>query len=468
MPVDTRVSYSTHAMSASPRVRRSLFALLMAIVGGFLAADRALAQGTGEGEGTQGIIQYRSDDPELPDRVPIEGAEIIVYEAELSAAGNEIVTVGAEAASGATDAEGRFSIDLPGAGDYAVELQIDSLPEGVELVDEDRQQLPLQLTTNQRKNVLFNLAEGDAASAIRGREGDSRVDRGARLLVEGIKFGLIIGMCAIGLSLIFGTTGLVNFAHSEMITLGAVLAYFFNVTIGIHLIPATVIAMVAGGIFGAGLDIGLWRPLRRRGAGLVAMMIISIGLAIALRYAILYQFGDRSQAYDDYAVQTETLFSLGPVNVIPKDAVMMVVGLAVLVGVSVALRVTKLGKAMRAVSDNPDLAASTGIDVNRIITLVWFLGGALVTLGGVFQGVSEQVNWQNGFQILLLVFAGVTLGGLGTDYGVIVGSIIVGAFIYLSTLFIAPELKNVGALLVLIVILMIRPQGIFGRKERIG
>jgi len=108
---------------------------------------------------------------------------------------------------------------------------------------------------------------------------------------------------------------------------------------------------------------------------------------------------------------------------------------------------------------------------------VWFMAGALVTLGAVFQGLSEQTQWLMGNQLLLLVFAAVTLGGLGTTYGAMVGSIVIGVFVYLSTVFvppgmdealIPPEMKNVGALVAMIVILMIKPQGIFGRRERIG
>ena len=148
------------------------------------------------------------------------------------------------------------------------------------------------------------------------------------------------------------------------------------------------------------------------------MMIISIGLAILLRYAILYQFGDRSRPFDDYAVQTEALSRSGPVSLVPKDvADHRRSASSCWWRSAMGLRLTKLGKAMRAVSDSSDLAASTGIDVNRIITTVWFLGGVLVTLGGVFVALSEQVNWLMGQQLLLLVFAGVTLGGLGTDFG---------------------------------------------------
>ncbi len=392
---------------------------------------------------------------------------MVVFTAVLDATG-AVAELGDEVGRATSGADGSWSVDLPGPGTYAVQLQLESLPEGVELVDETKQTLPLELTNGQRRSVLFNLAEGDAATAARDRESDGYLERGARLLVEGIKFGLIIGLCAVGLSLIYGTTGLVNFALSEQITLGAVLTFFFNVTLGIHLIPATILGMLAGGVFSAGLDRGLWRPLRARGSGLVAMMIVSIGLSIFLRYLILYQFGDRRRPYDQYAVQSDPLFTIGPVSIIPKDFLMIVISAGVLVSVALALKYTKIGKAMRAVSDNPDLAASTGIDVNKVITAVWFAAGVLVTLGGVFQGLSEQVQWLMGVQLLLLVFAGVTLGGLGTAFGAMVGSLIVGVFVFLSTLFIAPELKNVGALLVLILILMVRPQGIFGRKERIG
>jgi branched-chain amino acid transport system permease protein len=436
--------------------------VLLGVLATMFLGDLTAAQQ--DGAGVQGTLTYTPDGG--GDKVPAEGVTLTVYEAQLSADGRQVEELGESVGEATTDAEGAFSVDVPGPGDYAIELNADTLPEGVTLVDEDRQTLALRIGENQRRNVLFNLVEGEGGGG--GRQQASDFDRAARLFVEGIKYGLIIGMCAVGLSLIYGTTGLVNFAHSEMVTLGAVFAFFFNVTIGIQLIPAVILAMIAGGFFGAGLDLAIWRPLRRRGAGLIAMMIISIGLAIFLRYAILYQFGDRSQPFRDYAVQTEALITIGPVSLVPKDVVIIVVSVVVLVAVAMGLRLTKLGKAMRAVADSGDLAASTGIDVNRIITTVWFLGGTLATLGGVFVALSEQVNWLMGQQLLLLIFAGVTLGGLGTDFGAMAGSLIVGVLVYMSTLWLAPELRNVGALFVLIIILMIRPQGLFGRRERIG
>jgi branched-chain amino acid transport system permease protein len=127
-----------------------------------------------------------------------------------------------------------------------------------------------------------------------------------------------------------------------------------------------------------------------------------------------------------------------------------------------------MGKATRAVSDNPSLASSAGINVERVITFVWVLGAALAGLGGTLLGFTQQVSFQMGFQILLLIFAAVTLGGLGTIWGAIVGSLVVGLFLQLTTLVIPTELKSVGALLVLIVILLVRPYGLLGRRERVG
>ena len=129
---------------------------------------------------------------------------------------------------------------------------------------------------------------------------------------------------------------------------------------------------------------------------------------------------------------------------------------------------TRIGKATRAVSDNPALAASSGIDVERVISVVWIAGAGLAGLAGVMLGLSQQVTYQMGFQILLVVFASVTLGGLGTAFGALLGAIVVGIFTQVSTLIVPTELKNAGALVILIVILLVRPQGILGRRERVG
>ena len=146
----------------------------------------------------------------------------------------------------------------------------------------------------------------------------------------------------------------------------------------------------------------------------------------------------------------------------------MLISVVVLLGFAFFLLRTRTGKATRAVADNPALSAASGIDVDRVIRIVWIAGAALAGLAGVLLGIAQQINYQMGFQILLLIFASVTLGGLGTAFGALVGSLVVGIVVEMSTLWIPAELKYVGALAILIVILLVRPQGILGRAQRVG
>jgi branched-chain amino acid transport system permease protein len=427
--------------------------LLLSVV----VAAPALAQTEGADEGTEAAEEQdggaesvrgtlRQPGEEGGD-VPVEGAQIVVRSA------------GEEVGTATTDADGQFELDLPGPGSYEAELLVDTLPEGATLTQEGSNVLEFSIAPGQSRPLLFRLGEARAA-------GRGQFRAFLQLAVEGLNFGLIIAITAIGLSLIFGTTGLVNFAHGELVSFGALLAYFFNVIVGIHLIPAAVIAIAVGALAGAALDRGLWRPLRRRGTSLIAMLVVSIGLSLLWRYAMLYQFGGGTRPFAQYAVQHA--IQVGPVQIVPKDAVSILLSLAVLIGVGLMLLRTRIGKAMRAVSDNRDLAASSGIDVEKVILVVWAMGGGLATLGGVLYGLSAQASWQMGFQLLLLMFAGVILGGLGTAFGALLGSVLVGLMVQLSTLVVSPELKNVGAFVVLIIVLLVRPQGLLGRAERIG
>jgi branched-chain amino acid transport system permease protein len=196
------------------------------------------------------------------------------------------------------------------------------------------------------------------------------------------------------------------------------------------------------------------------------MMIVSIGLALTARSLLQLVFGGIYRPYAQYNVKEGVDY--GPIRASNEDLAIIVIVLLVIVAVASMLQFSLIGKAMRAVSDNPDLAASSGIDVERVILFVWAMGGGLAALGGILFGVQQQVHFEMGFRLLLLMFAGITLGGLGTAYGALVGSIVVGVVIEMSTLWIPTELKTVGALFILIIVLLIRPQGILGRAERVG
>jgi neutral amino acid transport system permease protein len=407
-----------------------------------------LAQGQPEPEQTvTGTLRYeREGEDEF-----VEGAEVTVESAD-----------GTFSEAVESDAEGRFEVAVPGPGTYQVTLDEETLPEDVGLRN-DRPSLTLQLRGGRpTAPALFPLGFGDEA----GRDVASTYERGVRLTVQGIRFGLIIAMAAVGLSLVFGTTGLTNFAHAEMVTFGALMALLFNVTLGWHLYVAAVLAIAVSVLAGASFDRFFWRPLRNRGTSLVSMLVISIGAGIFFRYIFNFQVGGRNRAYDQFTLQEPLEF--GPVSIVPRDLIGMALSVLVLVAVALFLQRTRMGKATRAVSDNRDLAESSGIDVERVINFVWAAGGGLAALGGILQGLSEQVNWQMGFQMLLLMFAGVTLGGLGTAYGALVGSMVVGVVHEVSTLWIPSEFKTVTALFILVLILLVRPQGILGQAERVG
>ena len=419
--------------------RRGLVVRLL-LVAAFALGLAAFVPGVAQAAGEQvlGTLQTSRSGP-------IEGVEIVVTTPD-----------GAEVGSTETDEDGRWAVDVPGPGQYTVTLDADALPDDVVLTGEDSRTVTVDL--GRRQPVQFGLDDGSGG-------GGGSVEA-IQLLVDGLRFGLLIAMCAVGLSLIFGTTGLTNFAHGELVTIGAIIAWYINVSLGVPIVVAALLAMIGGAAFGALNELGLWRPLRRRGTGLIAALVVSIGLSLLLRYLIQIVYGGFSNPYA--GLGTSRAVDYGLFRLTNQSLVSIIISIVVLVLVAVMLQQTKIGKAMRAVADNRDLAASSGINVNRVILVVWMMGGALAALGGVLLGLSDQVRWDMGFQLLLLMFAGVTLGGLGTAYGALIGSLIVGVFVQMSTLVIPNDIKYVGGLLLLIVILVIRPQGILGSRARIG
>jgi branched-chain amino acid transport system permease protein len=384
-------------------------------------------------------------------RDPVPGVRMVV--------GQDGVEIGVAV----SDDAGDWLIAVPAAGIYQVTIDQSTLPDGVALTNPDAFELPsVEVKEGQQTTVIFRLGPG-AANTV------SNFGRVGSLVVLGLKLGAIIALCAIGLSLVFAVMGLVNFAHGEMVTLGAVLAFFFHGTPAGPQWPLAIAAIPAialGGLFGWVQERTIWRPLRARRTSLIAMMVVSIGLAFALRNIILIIFDGLPRAFPDFAGQP-AVDILG-IQIVPKHLVAIAVGILVLVGVGVFLQRTRAGTALRAVSDNKDLAESSGIDVNKVIALTWVLSGSLAALGGIFFGLTESVQYDMGFKLLLLIFAAVVLGGLGTVYGAMVGSFIVGLAVELSTLVFPNELKAGVGLLVLIVMLLIRPQGILGTRDRIG
>ncbi|MFH1330582.1 MAG: branched-chain amino acid ABC transporter permease [Actinomycetota bacterium] len=360
-------------------------------------------------------------------------------------------------------ADGSWMVSLPGPGTYRVALNTASLPEGAALRNPDRAVLEgVEVRSGQHKSVVFALGERETDRA-------GAVTRLLNLAAKGLTYGAIVALASVGLSLIFGVTGMVNFAHGELVTFGAVVAWFFNASRagpGLHLLWAIVPTLALAGLLGAGLERSLFRPLRRRRTGNVALIVVSIGLSLLVRHIYLLFLGGAPHTYTQFALQSQQ--SYGPISLPAKDAAIVLASLAVLGAFGLMLRHTRLGTSMRAVADNKDLAEASGIDVNRVILYTWALGAALAGLGGVFLGITQTVQWDMGFVLLLTMFAAVVLGGIGTAYGAAVGGLIIGVATETSTFWLPVEFKVVVALGILILVLMVRPQGLFGVKERIG
>jgi branched-chain amino acid transport system permease protein len=194
-------------------------------------------------------------------------------------------------------------------------------------------------------------------------------------------------------------------------------------------------------------------------------MIVSIGLSLAVRYIFQVTYGPAALTVPE---DNSAVFNLGPIHLRSSDVISAVICIVVLLLVAFLLLRTKIGKATRAVSDNRSLAAASGINVENVIRTVWVAGGALAGLAGSLLAYYQAIRWDTGASILLLIFAAVTLGGLGTAFGALLGALVIGLFIDLSTLVLPANMKFVAALAVMIVILVVRPQGILGKRDRIG
>ena len=439
--------------------------------------------------------------PQAVDPASAEQSLLVWVRADADKTGIAGVTVtvsgGGVDATGTTDAEGKAEVGLSAPGSFTVEVDESTVPEGAGIPRAGSSPREIDVAAG-NKNVpafFFLSPDGgaaagpsptpstDAGTSTGGETAAPDTETGAvsgtaepvsgnnfwkifwPKVVTGLIFGLLLALAAIGLSLIYGTTGLNNFAHGELVTFGALMAYLFSNVLGLNPVLAILITVVLGGAFGYTQDAAIWKPLRRRNLGLVPLMIVTIGLSLALRYLFQFIFGaDRLTLPNSPA----PFLVVGPVSLKFTDVAGAVVSIVLLLAVAYVLLYTKIGKATRAVSDNRSLAAASGIDVEGVIRVVWIGGAALAALSGVFIAYYQSLRWDTGASILLLVFSAVVLGGLGTAFGALIGSIVIGVFINVSTMVLPENMKYVAALVVMIVILLIRPQGILGRKDRIG
>lgn len=464
---------SSHFLQCGPMPRPTPVRLLLGGVAGLLTVAALLLLAVPTAGAQEGATTTTA--PAAPTTAPVSPTTPTRITATLSVGDEPVEGVtmnvsrnGEEIGSAESDEDGFVAVEVPGAGQYDVTLDPDSFPEGIDFAEDARTELSPPVLGAGDRPVIFRLAAEGADSAAPAGGGRSDLSRLGSLFASGLRFGLVIGLAAVGLSLIFGTTGLTNFAHGELVTFGAVATWYLNTDsggLGLPLVVAAVGAVALSGAFGASVELGVFRPLRKRGMPVVSQMVVSIGLALALRYVFSIVFGANSRQYRQYAAQAPSV-DIGSVSLRPKDVVVTVVALGALVLVGLFLQRARLGTAIRAVSDNGDLSTASGIDTQRVVLMVWILAGVLAGAGGVMLGATDNISWTLGQRVLLVMFAAVLLGGLGTAFGAMVGGVFVGVISDVSTFWLDADLKIVVALGTLVLVLLIRPTGIFGVRTR--
>jgi neutral amino acid transport system permease protein len=282
--------------------------------------------------------------------------------------------------------------------------------------------------------------------------------------LTGLSTGSIYALGAVGLTLVYGILKLVNFAHGDFLTFGAYIAFLINITWGLPFVAAIVGAMVATAVLGVLLEKVMWGPMRSRGAGMLQLLLMAIGLALVIRYVIQFVWSTELRQLD--VNRTATVDFLG-LSIGRIFFITIIIGIVVLVGTGLMLRFSLLGKRMRALSDNLELAETAGIDTSRVILMTWILAGAFAGLAGVMAGATTQLQPELGFEYLLPIFAVVVLGGIGNAYGALAAGVVLGVVTEWSTLLIEARWKTAIGFLILILVLIIRPQGIFGRAKGI-
>ncbi|MEM9221749.1 MAG: branched-chain amino acid ABC transporter permease [Pseudomonadota bacterium] len=295
-------------------------------------------------------------------------------------------------------------------------------------------------------------------------------------LMDGLIAGSMIGLGAIGITLTYSILRFANFAHGEFLTGGAyatlVLSTVFAAALGtsalgpfsvsLALLLAIPCAMLLMGALAIGLDTALFGPLRRRGATVIIIVIASFGASLALRSLIEFVFTARPEYFSKKLQIAKPLG--GGIRATPDQLGILALTAILVVAVHLLLTRTDIGRAMRAVAENPALARLSGIDVERVVRVTWVIGAALASAGGFAAGLLIQIRPYMGFDLLLPLFAAAILGGIGSVPGAVLGGLVVGICEALASQTVGSEWRAAVAFTVLVAVLALRPRGLFGRR----
>jgi len=281
-------------------------------------------------------------------------------------------------------------------------------------------------------------------------------------------FGLvtasILALASVGLTLQFGVTNYINFAYGELLTFGAYFAWLANTHYGWNIWFALLIGALLTGVLAVVLNLIVLQPFIRRQYPVLFMLVVTFGLSLVLSNLLLAIWGADFQRF---TIPPDTEYTLGPFLMTGRQLIIIGIAVVVMAGVHVLLNYTKLGKAMRAMSDNPALARNCGIDTDMVTNFTWLLSGFLAGLAGVVLAVNiTTLQPAFGGDFLFVIFAVVILGGIGRPYGAMAGALVIGIVTEVAAVPLTSDFKNDAAFAILVLVLLFRPQGIFASEGK--
>lgn len=283
------------------------------------------------------------------------------------------------------------------------------------------------------------------------------------IYLHAIGFGLvtasILALASVGLSLQFGVTNYINFAYGELLTFGAYFAWIANTQYGWNIWAALLVAAVLVGIVAVILNLLILQPFIRRQYPILFMLVVTFGLSLVLANVILAIWGGDFRRYN---VGSDAQYNIGPFLLTGSQLVIIGIAIVAMLGIHVLLNYTKLGKAMRAMSDNATLARNCGINTDLVTNFTWLLSGFLGGIAGVVLALNIT-SFQPAFggDFLFVIFAAVILGGIGRPYGAMTGALVIGIVTEVAAVLLNSSYKNDAAFAILVLVLLLRPQGIF-------
>ncbi|TAN31222.1 MAG: branched-chain amino acid ABC transporter permease [Castellaniella sp.] len=365
---------------------------------------------------------------------------------------------------------------MSGASTWEVEVMVDSAQAVVEAVPDESATVEARDEEGMRspRFVGVVLLAVLIAMWFAGWLSGTSAEQMLSLTVWGVMLGGIIALGGIGLTLCYGVLKFPNFAHGEFLTLGAYVTYgvvlvlpqsnpIWRFSFGWELIAGLLVAAIVTAVVAIILDRFLYRPLRKHMSPLVLLAMASLGMEFLLRGVVYLIWGSDFHFY--YSGRSNPALQL-PFGLRIQADQLFVFALAIVMVATIywMLTRTRIGKAMRASADNPDLAQVRGINTEQVIAWTWVIGAGMAAVGGAMYGLASQLRPDMGFVLLLPLFAAVIMGGIGSAWGALVGSVIIGVAMQLTSAFMNPAYGPAVAFVLMVLVLLMRPQGLFVQR----